>query len=131
MSSLLHVCPSNCLSAKQCGQPLFLYYGHQSGPAVQCSKGQDRSRRLCQLSQRVRLGDLVQLTSEMKGFHLNNQTMDHIVLPHTHTNTRTHADSGLLSLCANNGKSDSVPQQVSVGSLKIDALYYTEEKGLF
>lgn len=48
-----------------------------------------------------------------------------------HTHTRTHADSGLLSLCANNGKSDSVPQQVSVGSLKIDALYYTEEKGLF
>lgn len=120
-------CLSLCLSVflKQYVLPLFQYCGHQSGPAAQCCKGQDRSRRLWQLSQRVRLADLVQLTSEMKGFHLNNQTMDHIVLPHTHTLTRTQC------LWPNNGKSDLVRQQVTVGSLEIDELCYKEKKGLY
>lgn len=101
------------------------------GQQFRAAKAKIAAGDFTKLFQRVRLGDLVQLTSEMKGFHLNNQTMEHIVLPHTHTNTRTHTDSGLLSLCENNGKSDLVRQQVSVGCLKIDALYYTEGKGLF
>lgn len=74
-----------CLSQAICAAIVSVLWPSIWASSSVLQRPRSQQATLAELSQRVRLADLVQLTSEMKGFHLNNQTMDHIVLPHTHT----------------------------------------------